>query len=305
MHTLTVFILVTLSLIALSAISWLVLQFYLEKFKTKKAIKEKQKILNKKKRTSWIHNHTTYFWSDASRFVWISMFFIFFIILGIVIDHPASYLFSIIVAFSFLFFLWFAHTSYVQFPQKAKEALNTFQKAITSAIEKEISFNGDNIQTFTHKDKEFDTKPQIFSFPVNVTKINYPPLEKKKKPIVHTQKLEFLILSREYLSICKESATFNLLNPPKETAGACHEFYYSQIKNVKYEDNAIKIIFHNNDDDALFPCKKGSANIKPALKALHEKLRLTERQRLKKLEEQQNYETLKNQRERCETKDEK
>lgn len=305
MHTLTVFILVTLSLIALSAISWLVIQFYLEKFKTKKAIKEKQKILNKKKRTIWIRNHTTYFWSDAFRFVWISMFFIFFIILGIVIDHPASYLFSIIVAFSFLFFLWFAHTSYVQFPQKAKEALNTFQKAITSAIEKEISFNGDNIQTFTHKDKEFDTKPQIFSFPVNVTKINYPPLEKKKKPIVHTQKLEFLILSREYLSICKGSATFNLLNPPKETAGACHEFYYSQIKNVKYEDNAIKIIFHNNDDDALFPCKKGAANIKPALKALHEKLRLTERQRLKKLEEQQNYETLKNQRERSEIKDEK
>lgn len=303
MHTLTVFILVTLSLIALSAISWLVLQFYLEKLKVKKETKEKKKIQNKKKREIWIRNHTTYFWSDASRFVWISMFFTFFIILGIVLEHPLSYLFSIIVAFSFLFFLWFAYTSYIQFPAKAKEALNAFEKVIVDSITKEISFNGDNIQSFSHKDKEFDTQPKIFSFPVNVTKINYPPLEEKKKPIVHTQKLEFLVLSREYLSICKGAATFNLLSPTKVAAGDCHEFYYSLIKNVKYEDNGIKIIFHNNDDDALFPCKKGSSNIKPALKALHEKLRLTERQRLKKIEEQQNYETLKDKRESSSTKE--
>ncbi|MBU1668622.1 hypothetical protein KKC13_09370 [bacterium] len=316
MHTLTVFILVTLSVIAFMALLWIIFQFYLAKMKKMKGLKENKRACTKVQRDIWIRNHTSYFWSDSSRFVWISMFMIFFIILGIVVDHPVGYVFAIIISFLFLFFLWLAQTSYVQFPQKAQAQLDDFEKVITSSIEKEISFNGDNIQSFSHADKEFDTTPKIFSFPIEVTKIAYPIFEENpaKHTIISTRKLEFLVLSREYLSICKGATKFNLLDPPKadlpkkcaeiKGAGECHEFYYSLIKNVKYEDDAIKIIFHNDDDDALFPCKKGSANIKPAMKALHEKLRLTERQRLKKIEEQQNYEILKDKREHNNKKEE-
>lgn len=306
MHTLTIFILVTLSVITFTAIFWLLIQFYLDNRKKKKGLKDNNKACNKVLRELWIRNHTTYFWSDSSRFLWIAMFMVFFIVLGIISSHPMGYLLSIVVSFLFIFFLWATYQSHEQFPAKAKAQLGDFEKVITSNIEKEISFNGDNIQSFSHEDEAFDTKPKIFSFPVNVSKINYSPFD-KKKAVVSTQKLEFLILSREYLSICKGATTFNLLNPPRmgapkkcaeiRGAGECHEFYYSLIKNVKYEDNAIKIIFHNDDDDALFPCAKGASNLKPAMKALHEKLRLTERQRLKKIEEQQNYETLKDKRE--------
>lgn len=234
---------------------------------------------------------------------------IFFITLGIVVNHTAGLLLSIIVAFAFVAFLWWSRQSYLQFPQKAKEQLDAFEKVIVASIANEISFKGDNIQSFSHEDSEFDTSPKIFSFPVGVSKIpTYPLFEKnpKKHTIISTKKLEFLILSREYLSICKGATAFNLLNPARgditkkcaeiKGAGECHEFYYSLIKNVKYEDNAIKIIFHNNDDDALFPCPKAAPNLKPAMKALQEKLRLTERQRLRKIEEQQNYETLKDKR---------
>lgn len=297
MHTLTVFILVTLSVITLTATIWLMFQFYVEKFKSIKENIDKKKSQDQKNRELWRRNHTTYFWSDASRFAWISLFMIFFIALGIVVNHPIGFLFSIVVAFIYLAFLRFAYLSYIEFPAKAKTELEAFEKAITSSIEKEITFNGDNIQSFSNEDKEFDTTPQIFSFPVDETKLDYP-LFDKKKVIVSTRKLEFLILSREYLSICKGATTFNLLNPAKEASGDCHELYYSLIKNIKYEENAIKIIFHNDDDDVLFPCAAGAGNRKPAMKALHERLRLTERQRLKKIEEQQNYETLKDKREK-------
>jgi len=181
-------------------------------------------------------------------------------------------------------------------------------------VEQEISFEGDNIQRFAANDPEFHTKPQIFTFATGVKKFKFPPLEDnpKKQPVVSQQKLEFLILSREYFSICKGATPFDLLNPkrgpvPKkcvelQLAGECHEYYYSQMQNVQYDGKkeCIRIIYNNGHPDVEFPCKKIAPNRKKAMKALKEKLRLTERQKLKKVEEHRHYEELKCKREKKE-----
>ena len=182
-----------------------------------------------------------------------------------------------------------------------------------------MTFEGDNIQIFSNKDNEFDTKPQIFTFPVNVTKIPFPPLETRppKQPIVATRKLEFLVLSREYFSTCQGAGTFNLLEPKqaplakkcaeaKGTAGECKEYYYSQMQNVEYDgkEGCIRIVYYGDIPDATFKCKKGPAQ-KDAMKALKEKLRLTERQRLHKIDEHAKYENIKNRRTKLKKSEEK
>ncbi|NOZ90289.1 MAG: hypothetical protein GXO60_03280 [Epsilonproteobacteria bacterium] len=262
-----------------------------------------------------------FFWSNPMRFVWISIWVIFMILLGIAFGTFWWVLASVFFTLLYIPFLIFARKSYKWFPEEAKKRLTDFEQSIEDNIKKEITFDGDNIQVFSKKDGEFDTEPQIFKFPVDITKFDYPLFEKnpKKKPIIKTRKLEFLILSREYFSICKGATPFNLLDPVKapevkkcahlKLAGECHEYYYSQIRNIKYEDEAIKIIFFEKDKDnnhivVSFKCKKIAPNRKPAMKALKDRLRLTERQRLRKIEEHKHYEDIKKRREENQTKKE-
>ena len=259
----------------------------------------------------WLRNWTDYFWSNYMRAAWIMLFLIFFIALGIALSNIWGYIFSFIMTIITIAFIIFARKSYINFPKKAAERLKKFEDEVIEAIEKEISFEGDNIQVFASKDDEFDTKPQIFTFPVEVTKIDFPPLETRapKKPIIATKKLEFLILSREYFSTCQGAAKFDLLHPKqapenkqcaelKGTAGECNEYYYSQMQNVEYDEKeeCIRIIYYGDIPDAIFKCKKAAPNRKPAMKALKEKLRLTERQRLHKIDEHEKYEQIKNRR---------
>ncbi|CAA6820859.1 MAG: Unknown protein [uncultured Sulfurovum sp.] len=258
-------------------------------------------------------NWTDYFWSHYMRSAWILLILTFTIALCFAIGNIVTIIIGILITIITFFFLRFAIKSYKAFPDKAKEALSTFEAEVHAALEKEVSFNGDNIQSFTDNDQRFDTKPQIFSFPIGITKIPFPPYEKnaKKHPIIATKKLEFLVLSREYFSICKNASSFNLLEPAlapemkecarkKGISGDCHEHYYSQMRNVEYdgEKETIRILYYDGRDDVEFACKKLAPNRKAALKALKEKLRLTERQRLQKIDEHEKYEEILQRRER-------
>ena len=264
-------------------------------------------------------NNTDFMWADFQRIKMIGsfffLFFIFFIMLTLVttstLGEVLSIIFAILTLFLAIYYGFFAYHSFKNFESKAKERLSVFEKKIEEGIRKEISFDGDKIQHFSNDDEEFDTQPQIFSFPIEVTKINFPPFEKNKKnhKIISTRKLEFLVLSREYFSICKGAGKFDLLNPkqapvPKKCAevpgatGECHEYYYSQMQNVQYDDKeeCIRIIYYGDIDDVTFACKKNAGNRKPAMKALKEKLRLTERQKLQKIQEHKDYEMIKEKR---------
>ena len=249
-----------------------------------------------------------YFWSNHMRFAWIMLFFVFFIAFGIALESTITTVLSVVLIFITIYFIYFSVQSYKAFPAKAAKQLKDFEAQIEEAVKGEICFDADNIQQFSSKDDAFYTKPELFSFPSAVTKIPFPPYETiaPKQPIIATRKLEFLILSREYFSICKGAATFDLLNPkraglPKKcvelpgTAGECREYYYSQIRNVRYDDKdeSIHIIYyHEEDEDIVFKCKKAAPNRKPVMKALKGKLRLTERQKLHKIDEHEQYEKI-------------
>ncbi|CAA6809405.1 MAG: Unknown protein [uncultured Sulfurovum sp.] len=258
--------------------------------------------------------YTDYFWSNHMRFSWIMLFLIFFTALGFSMAHYVSMGIGLFLLVITIYFLIFAYKSYQAFPEKAKKRLTDFETQIEAAVEAEICFDADNIQRFSSIDPKFETKPEFFSFPTNISKIQFPPYETRapKQPIIATRKLEYLILSREYFSICKNAATFNLLDPQRAPlkkqcaelpgrAGECQEYYYSQIRNVFYddEDQAIHIIYdHDELEDIKFPCKKIAPNRKPAMKALQGKLRLTERQKLHKIDEHGKYEEILKRREK-------
>ena len=278
-----------------------------------KILKQKTGLSNKLecdkvKREDKIRNYRDYFWSDSMRFVWGLTFLVFFVALGLSVDNILGKISSILFFFILVGFLIFSYKSYYWFEPRAKARLGAFEKTIKDNIIKEISFSGDNIQSFSAQDENMDTDFKIFDFPVNTKKVHFPPLEDnpKKQPIVESRKLEFLILSREYFSICKGATPFNLFEPkrgplPKKcaevkAAGECHEYYYSQMSNVVYEDDSIQIILHNGDRIS-FKCPKVAPNRKPAMQAIKEKLRITERQRLAKIKEHREFEELKAKRE--------
>ena len=281
------------------------------KYTTEVTKLENEKACKEAKFQTFKKNWTDYFWSNHMRFAWIMLFLVFFIALGASLCIYSTIIgLSIAITFSIItfFFLRFSYKSYNNFEAKATQQLKDFEAQIEKAVKGEISFDADNIQTLTSEDEAFDTEPLVFSFPTNVSKVQFPPYETRppKQKIIATRKLEFLILSREYFSICKSAATFNLLDPkragpPKKcvelpgTAGECQEYYYSQIRNVRYDDKdeSIHIIYyHDEDEDIKFPCKKIAPNRKPAMKALKGKLRLTERQRLHKIDEHEKYEKI-------------
>ena len=298
-------------IVTLGALYLLQFIFFKTKINKMKTVRTNRQACNAIKREIFFKNWTDYFWSNHMRAAWITLFLLFTIALSFALATISAMIIGIIFLIITFFFLRFAIRSYKNFPEKAAQALKTFEEEIDASLKSEISFNGDNIQSFTDEDNEFDTTPKIFSFPAKITKVPFPPYETAapKQPIVATKKVDFLVLSREYFSICKNAATFNLLNPalgpekkgcPKKkgVAGECHEHYYSQMRNVEYdsEKECIRIIYYDERDDVEFNCKKLAPNRKPAMKALKEKLRLTERQRLRKIDEHEKYENILNRR---------
>jgi len=304
--------LMLLFLVAVTIGLFFLLRFSLNpKYAKRKTAMSNKSACKKAAREDKIRNFTDHFWSDYMRAAWIMLSLSFVIGLGFAITTPWSIFISVLFIIIALYFILFAIQSYNAFPAKAKARLDAFETQVNAALEKEISFDGDKIQSFSDEDDAFDTKPQTFSFPSITTKIAFPPFEQdaKKRPIIATKKLEFLILSREYFSICKGAATFDLLNPkraplPKKcaeiagAAGECNEHYYSQMRNVEYDatKECIRIIYYDERDDVEFSCKKIAPNRKPVMKALKEKLRLTERQRLHKINEHEKYEEIKDRR---------
>jgi signal transduction histidine kinase len=253
-------------------------------------------------------NWTDYFWSNSMRFAWITLILISFIIYGAAISinfniKEGAYISILFSILSFIFFI-FSYISYKNFPGKAKAALEAFEQKIRDGIQKEISFEGDNIQQYAAESDKMDTKETTFEFAVGPKKVDFPPFESRppKKPVIKERKLEFLILSREYFSICKAATPFNLLNPaklpdkkkcaPKTACGECSEYYYSQMKRVIYEDEKIKIFFNNDEKTIEYTCPKRLGKHKAILKALKEKLRITERQRLAKIQEHEKFEEI-------------
>lgn len=276
-------------------------------YKKRKGAFVKNRDIKKLQRDANWEDFKNFFWRDPQYFMWTTVILSFLALLGLAIGGIGGYIMSFLFFVLMGLFVYWSRQSYVRFPKIAKERLDKFNEEVRTAIHKQVSFEADNIQRFADQDSEFDTEPRIFEFPVETKKMNYHPfnieLKKGDNNMIIEQKLEFLVLSREYFSICQKAPKFNFFNhrgdakkkfaPKKGVPGACNEFYYSQMANVQYDGKAIRIIYEGNKEDAVFTCKPTDKATQPAIKALKEKLRLTERQKFRKMQEHLSYEEIK------------
>ena len=183
-------------------------------YKKRKVAILKNRKEQKLKRAADAEDHKDFFWRNPQTFVWKSVALLFVFLMGLAINNLFGYIVSFISFISLVWFLFESRQNYLNLPKIVKERLDNFNNEVRTAIEKQVTFEADNIQKFADKDSEFDTKPKIFEFQVETKKMNFHPLNEdpKKNSIIIEQKLEFLVLSREYFSICQKAPKFDFFN---------------------------------------------------------------------------------------------
>ena len=268
-----------------------------DKIKKKKTARNTRIACRKVKRQIALRNWIDYFWKDTKTITRIALSLIVLILLGLATDTVLGILSSIVFTLIAGLFAFFAYKSFFEFEAKTKERLDQFENTIRQAVEKEAGMIEAATAGMTDAHGQPVLKPEVFEFNASVKKIPFPPLEKdsKKQKIIRTRRLEFLILGVNYFSVCKSATLYNLLQPAQEDTdklcaekkgalGECSEFYYSQVQRIEYDTakECVRIIFNFDHEDIEFPCKKTAACRKAATGAFRERLRITERQRLRK-----------------------
>jgi len=275
---------------------------------------KKKKLLNKQKckkveryhkRRLWDH----YFWHKPSRFFYINGAFIVLTAISISFMNIFSIILAIILLITYILFLRWALIRYRALPKIASKKLEIFEEPIKEAIKKVAIFPGDVQDTITKASLEDDILSQdltgnvYFELPKEITKLDFPPLAPPaKRTVIQTRKLEYVLLTYEFITSYTKAAKFDLLNPGRKpekdgceekTKGALGpagmEHYYSNISHGEFVDDTIKIHYKDGKVYDLIKVtgkppdvKKISGNI---LKALKFKLRIVERQKLRKIDE--------------------
>jgi len=267
-----------------------------------------------------------YFWHKPMRFFWISGLFIIAIILAILpinlhnlyIDI-VSIILAIIIFVAYIFFLKFAYDRYVNFERIAKEKLDQFEAPIRKAVNDLAKYTGDTIKQYSEKDEVLEKDFNYIFFieqPKEVTKLEFPPFAPPlKRTIINTRKLEYLVFTNEYVCSYTNAWKFNLLKPERKperngceekTAGvlgpSSREHFYSDIAYGKFDGETFKIVYKTGEEfelitvyDRLPPDLKKKKNTIMAV--LKYKLRITERQKLRKVDEYAKMEYIKKLRE--------
>ncbi len=274
-----------------------------DKLRRKKDARNTKIACQKVKKTIAYRNRIDYFWKETKTVTRISLVLIILIILGIATETVYGVLSSILFTLIAGLFGLFAYKSFFDFETKTKERLDLFENRIRQAVEKEAGMIEAATMGMMDEQGNPVLKTEIFEFNASVKKIPFPPLEKdvKEQKIISTRRLEFLILGVNYFSVCKSATLYNLLQPAQEDAdklcaekkgalGECSEFYYSQVQRIEYDTakECVRIIFDFDHEDIEFACKKTAACRKAATGAFRERLRITERQRLRKQELEHN-----------------
>ena len=287
---------------------------------TKKKKQVDNKILCKKveieqKRRLW----DEYFWHTPKKFFWISGIFILAIIIPTAFMNIYSIIFSVIIFLGYLYFLKWAYNRYQNFPIIAKKKLDTFEEPIREAVKKAAIFPGDTIRKYAVEDEvlsEDFNSIFIVEQPKEVTKLEFPPFAPPpKRTIINTRKLEFLVFTNEFVCSYTSAWKFNLLEPERkpEKAGCAEkdkgalgpssrEHFYSNIAYGKFDGDTFKVVYKDGQEFELITVfDKLPAELKKKkgaiMGALKHKLRITERQILRKVDEHAKIEYIKKLRE--------
>ena len=260
-----------------------------------------------------------YFWHDSKRFFWISGIFIVAITIATAFMNIIGIILGILIFIVYIMFLKWAYERYKNFPVIAKEKLEAFEKPIKDGVVKAVSFPGDIVRKFTLEDEILSEDMNniiVVEQVVGVKKLEFPPFAPPpKRTVINERKLEYIVFTNEFVCSFTKAGTFNLLKPGRQpelkgcaekNAGllgpASQEHYYSNIDYGKVVDGVFTIVYKDEREFALFTIQGGKPpDIKKRtgqiMGTLKHKLRITERQMLRKVDEYAKMEYIKKLRE--------
>jgi len=279
--------------------------------------KEQKKACREAKRLDWWRRHTDYFWANPWLFIVYSLGFFMFYTLSLFLYEATGIWLFILIFILYLVFVKYTIIWYRNFPKVAAQRLEEHENALIANVCKEINIHTDKINELLSTysiDKmdsinlESDCKKNLIKHPTDVEKFDFPPfikLDGPKKSVIKSRQMQFAVLERDFMLVCLNPTKFDLLNPPrgdlkkkcnyKRGAGSCFDIFYSEIKQVVYEDGGIKIYFwdrYNKDPIVIKVAKEEDA--KPDILKIRQQIRMLEHSRLSKIEEILHFERVEN-----------
>ncbi len=286
----------------------------LQKYKDKKKSKNNKKKCRVVERAYKTRLWQEFFWETPKKFLNIS--FVFFLLIFITINTRELF-FIFIGLLILIFYIYFIYQSYLKykiFPIEAKKRIEEFETPIRDGVRKAVSFPGDTVKQYLLGDEL--TSQDLHNIIIieqvqDVKKIDYPPfIPDKDKAIISERKLSFVVFTNEFICAFVGASKFNLIKPDrKEEKDGCEEklkgalggteqeHYYSKIEFGKFEENTFKIYYRDGREFELVTLAGKAPELKDkkakVMAALKLKLRVTERQVLRKVDEYTKLEQLK------------
>ena len=254
---------------------------------------EKQSACEKAKLQDLKNRWTDYFWSSPIAFININIIFIIVYELSIWLYETTDVILYILIVTLYLAFLKFSIDKFFYFPIIANKKLQEHKDAIIDSVCKDLQQHK-NDQDITIK----ECKDNIIIHQTATEKFNYPPfivLDKAKRQVVSKTIFQVIALEKEFMMICPNTTEFNLLKPVRADKvkkcvivrgiGDCEDIFYSDIRDIVYEDGAIKIDFFDNRKPKIIAKVAKKEDAKTTILKIKERRRLIESQKINRASE--------------------
>ncbi len=277
-----------------------------KKFTVHKTQLENKIICEKYKWKGKLNRLTNLIWLKPKMILTVVVLGFFFEVFLIIANTIFSLILALIFFILYIYFIKFIYDKYFAFREFAKKKLQEHEEAIKDAVMKQAYATDSLIQKYRYEDEYKDVDFELFTHPKkDVKKAKFPPfidIPDEKRDVVLERVMQFIVLGPDFLMACLNPTPFNLEKPlrdePKKKCallrkpGDCKEVYYSQIKTVFYKDQYIHIVLWDEKEEPIKIFVKKKPDAGPLMTAIKARLRITERQRLGKIQEQLFFENL-------------
>jgi len=264
-----------------------------------------KKVQEEAVRNSW----TIYIWAYPKRIVLLNIAFVIVFFFSVLLYFLTGIWFHLIVFVAYVVFLKFLYKWYEEFPKIAAEKLKKHEEKLESDLKNQIKSLADKVEEVLSNEEEIKNTPleylahlkiDIIKHPTDVQKFDFPPfidLPPAKKSVIKARKMQYFVLTRDFIYAALDPTPFNLLEPKRGdikkkcteiiAVGPTRDYYYSMIRRVYYDkdEKGIKIIFFDDEAEKPVVMKAPEPAAKESIFKIKERLRLLERQRLGKVDE--------------------
>jgi len=252
---------------------------------------------------------TIYIWAYPKRVLLLNIAFILAFFFSLYLYFLTGIWFHLIVITGYVVLIKYLIKWYQELPKIAEEKLKKHEKKLESELKKQIKSIADKVEEILSKEEMIKNTPleylanlhfDIIKHPTDIKKLDFPPFIKippAKKKVIKSRKMQYFILTRDFIYAALEPTPFDLLNPKRENekkkcvevvkVGPTRDYFYSMIRRVFYDKDAkgIRIEFREEIEKPIVMKVAKEADAKPSVFKIKERLRLIERQTLGKVDE--------------------